>query len=257
MIKVYNQSKNSSAKLELEYELIKFSGGELHFKFHFENNPSPINSVVFQAAIHESDDLMLLLLMADYFKAYKQDLELLYTPYARQDRQTTIYEPFSFKTFAKLINSCSFNTVTLYDPHSDVTPALIENCVIKKRVDVVPQLEDNFIITSPDAGAMKANNEVAKKYKLEHISATKIRDVRTGDITATQVHTDINLEGRDLMILDDICDGGRTFIELAKVLKERSPKSIHLYTTVGLYSQGVEVLQPYFTTINSFYRRII
>lgn len=253
MLKIYNLSNHSSHKQEIEYNWFKFSGGEVHFKLPFLNNLSIINSISIETDIRNSDELMLVCLLADYFKCTKH-LNLLYTPYARQDRKTSPEEPFSFKTFAKIINSCGFNSVTVYDPHSDVTPALIENCIVKKRVDIPLKIKGDFILISPDAGAMKANNEIALKYGLQHITATKVRDVKTGNITATKVHTDIDLQGKELIICDDICDGGRTFIELAKVLKTHNPKSIHLFTTVGIYSQGLKVLEPYFTTINQLHK---
>jgi len=193
-------------------------------------------------------------MMADYFKCQKE-LKLLYTPYARQDRKTSNEEPFSFKTFARLINACAFDSVVLHDPHSDVTPALIENCRVVKRVDLTPtELIKVSVIVSPDAGAMKANHEVASTHRIPHICATKVRDVITGHITETQLHTDMDLEGKRLLILDDICDGGRTFIELAKVLKTHNPASIHLFVTVGIYSKGLDVLTPYFDSINQFHK---
>lgn len=253
MLKVYNKSDHSEHKQELEFEFFKFPGGELHFKFHTLNNLSVINSISIETDLVSSDEIILVCMMADYFKCEKE-LKLLYTPYARQDRKTSNEEPFSFKTFARLINACAFDSIVLHDPHSDVTPALIENCVVKKRVDIIPDIKGDFIIVSPDAGAMKANNEIAKKFQLEHIIATKIRDTNTGEITATQVHTDINLEGRELIVFDDICDGGRTFIELAKVLKTLKPKNIHMFVTVGIYSKGVEVLHPYFESIDQFHK---
>ena len=63
----------------------------------------------------------------------------------------------------------------------------------------------------------------------------------TGNITKTTVlHDDFG--GKDCVIVDDICDGGRTFIELAKVLKERGAGKIGLFVTHGIFSQGVGVL---------------
>ena len=247
MLRVYCDENVS----EIKYDFFKFSGGEVHFKFL----DIVRESVTIETDLINSDELMLLCLMADYLTCSKH-LNLLYTPYARQDRKTTLTEPFSFKTFARIINSCNFDCVTVNDPHSDVTPALIDNCYVRKRADVVtiPDVSEPIIV-SPDAGAVKANNEVCKLFNLKHVIATKVRDVRTGEITETQVHTDLDLKGKNLLILDDICDGGRTFIELAKVLKTHNPASINLFVTVGIYSKGIEVLNPYFDLINQFYKR--
>ena len=235
--------------------LFKFSGGEVHFKVsaspYFMPNPITITS-----DFKDPDDVMTLLLLSDYLgeKGLKVNLAMEYIPYSRQDRATSELEPFSLKTFARVINSCEFGKVVLFDPHSDVTPALLNNCFVVKRVDLIPVgILHNAIIVSPDAGAQKSNNEVSSSYGLEHIIATKERDVSTGAITATKVHTDIELKGRRLVICDDICDGGRTFIELAKVLREYEPESIHLYVTYGIFSKGLECVKEHFDSITSYF----
>ena len=244
MLKIYN---NMSME-PLNLEVFKFPAGELHFKG--SNLLTAEHGLHIKTDLCNSDEIMLLILIADTYRHLDKTLELLYTPYARQDRRTSHYEPFSLRAFARLINSCGFKRVTVYDPHSDVTPALIDNVRVIKRADLLPTpLARNIVIVSPDAGAMKANHEVAFKFNCQHISATKIRDVKTGDITGTQVHTDIDLKGRSLMILDDICDGGRTFIELAKVLKKHEPRRLHLHVTVGIFSKGIEVLEEDFDQI--------
>jgi ribose-phosphate pyrophosphokinase len=158
-----------------------------------------------------------------------------------------------------MINSCGFKRVTVYDPHSDVTAALIDNIYVVGRLELVRKnlscighcitQTPRTIIISPDAGAMKTNQKIAQYFGLPHIVATKVRNIKTGEITATQIHTDTSLEDKDLLILDDICDGGRTFIELAKVLNKHNPKSIHLYTTVSISQKGRDAVAPFFNSV--------
>lgn len=245
---------------EINFSWFKFPGGELHFDI--------TETLLGQEGLHivtdasNSDEVMLIVLLADTFRHMDRTLELLYTPYARQDRRTSHGEPFSLRAFATVINSCGFKRVSVLDPHSDVTAALIDNIFVRKRLDLVqnnPIAEvlkgENAVILSPDAGAMKTNNVIAKYYKLPHWSATKVRDTSTGEITATQIHTpEYALLKKDVVILDDICDGGRTFIEIGKALEGHSPASIHLYTTIGIYSKGLAVLTPYFKTVECHHR---
>jgi len=263
MLKIYNISDNGH-KLPIDYTWFKFPGGEVNLKI---TDPMLmiINGIHIETDLINSDEVMLLLQAVDVFRSYDKYLDLLYTPYARQDRQTSNTESFSFRVFANIINSCGFKKVTVCDPHSDVTPALINNIFVKKRLDIVSGLSDlhallqnkNTVIVSPDAGALKTNNEIAKHYKLPHISATKVRDTQTGEISHTRIHALVNeTSGRDLIIMDDICDGGRTFIEIAKVLQLYEAASLSLYVTVGIFSQGIEVLQPYFANIFYNYRRL-
>ncbi len=82
----------------------------------------------------------------------------------------------------------------------------------------------------------------------------KNRD-KTGKITHTDVFSPAPIEGYDCFIVDDICDGGRTFIELAKTLKEKGAEKIYLYITHGIFSNGFGDLSTYFEhiyTTNSF-----
>jgi len=253
MFKIYRRKGQTDL---VEIEKFNFSGGEIHFKadsdlFH------DADSYCIETTLCSSEEIMLMLMVADYLKTLDKSatLNLQYVPYARQDRQTSPNEPFSFKTFARLLNSCNFTKVYISDPHSDVTAALIDNVVIYNRCDIIPHdLVEGAICISPDAGAQKQNHDICTKYGIEHVIATKKRCIKSGDITETQVHTDLDLKGKKLVIFDDICDGGRTFIELSKVLKTYNPESIHLYVTYGIFSKGIEVVEEHFDSVTALYR---
>lgn len=254
MIELYRNGR------KVDFDKIVFPANEVHFKIkQLEmNGIHNLNeSWEIITDIKDSEELMLVILLADYIGNDEKKLTLLYTPYARQDRKTHWSEPFSFKTFARLINSCGFDEVKIYDPHSDVTPALLNNVIVDKcnvfeKITSIPD-----ILVSPDAGAMKKNNALAMRWSVPHIIATKERDVTTGEITETKIHTDLSLEGKKLLIVDDICDGGRTFIELAKVLRKHKPKEINLFVTVGIFSQGYDKVKEHFDNINYFHRKEI
>lgn len=244
-------------EMPVDLEWFKFPGGEVHFKIK-QLEVNGLDNLKGYWHIYcdfaTSDELILVLLLADYLASEEKYLYMHYTPYARQDRQTNWGEPFSFKTFARLINSCNFNNVYVNTPHSDVTTALLNNCKVM-RDDIPTKLVD--IIVSPDAGAAKKNERLAFINKLPHVIATKQRDIHTGNITATKVHNDIPLEGKKLLIVDDICDGGRTFIELAKVLRLHNPAEINLHVTVGIFSQGYDTVAQHFDNISTTYRKDI
>jgi ribose-phosphate pyrophosphokinase len=151
-----------------------------------------------------------------------------------------------------MINSCAFHRVTIWDAHSDVTPALIQ------RVKNIPQddllarfmwnepyssfLKDCMLV-APDAGAAKKTFKIAQRYVMDMVQAEKIRNVKTGDIKATYIPADLKNIKQNYLIVDDICDGGRTFIELAKVIKKDAEPGceIYLYVTHGIFSKGLDV----------------
>lgn len=244
-----------------------FNGGELNIKLPFMKNFE--KSTVrrehhISAHIVDSEGLMAILMINDAIKnAYGDDIELslYYLPYARQDRVCNFGEAFSLRVVANMVNSCNFKKVTVYDCHSDVGVALIDNCVNKKQFECIqfccmdnPEfkkllLNTSTVIVSPDSGALKKTYEVAKHFSNENIvQATKYRNVQTGKIEKTVVFCD-DLKGATCLIVDDICEYGGTFIALAKELKEKGAGDIHLYTTHGIYPAGKDELNKVFKSV--------
>jgi ribose-phosphate pyrophosphokinase len=119
---------------------------------------------------------------------------------------------------------------------------------------------NKFYLISPDAGSNKKIFDLAKSigYEGEIIRCDKLRDISTGKIIETVVYKD-NLNGKDCIIIDDICDGGRTFIELAKSLKQKNCSKVYLVVTHGIFSAGFKVLNEYIdgTFCTNSYRDVV
>lgn len=250
-------------------KVFTFSGGEVHVKLDMEAiseahiNIATCHKVEVHQDIRSSDDFMAVVMVKDaldeIFLFHPKPIELfsLYTPYARQDRYCEKGEAFGVKSFSRLLNALNFSRVVIADPHSDVTPAVINNLYVIPQEEIAFHMlkwklkSEDFSLVSPDGGALKKIFKLSKMMELDVHCAEKIRDTKTGAI----VKTDINVEdfgGRNLMIVDDICDGGRTFIELAKVLRERNAGKIELYVTHGIFSNGLDELSKHFDCIHSF-----
>lgn len=250
-------------------KVFTFSGGEVHVKIDMEAikaayiDTTNSQKVEIHQDIRSSDDFMAVVMAKDaldeIFRFHPVPIELfsLYVPYARQDRYCEKGEAFGVKAFSRLLNALGFSRVVIADPHSEVTPAVITN------LDVIPQHEiafhmlgwklrmENFELVSPDGGALKKIFKLGTQMNLKVHCADKIRDTATGDIIRTDISVQ-DFQGANLMIVDDICDGGRTFIELAKVLRERNAGKIELFVTHGIFSKGVDVFDGYVDCIHSF-----
>jgi ribose-phosphate pyrophosphokinase len=96
------------------------------------------------------------------------------------------------------------------------------------------------MLVAPDAGALKKTMELSRLAGMPYIHADKKRNPENGEITGTAVHSSA-LGNQDVLIVDDICDGGRTFVELAKELKTLTTGKIYLYVTHGIFSKGLGV----------------
>lgn len=183
----------------------------------------------------------------------------LYVPYflgARSDRQFQKGGVNYLKqVICPIINSQDFYSVQVLDPHSDVLEACLNNYYKEDNYRLVDDAlsflikdgeEDSVVFVSPDAGAYKKIFDVAKKFGITNIiTSTKVRDLVTGNILRTEVPDLEEMGGRKFVIIDDICDGGRTFVELAKAIKEKTNGAkVYLVVTHGIFSNYYEDLYP-------------
>ena len=252
---------------QLQVQAFNFPGGECQVGLVYSEIG---NKTEIFAELNSSDDIMCLLLAVDAVRRIDPttqiSLTIPYFPYARQDRVCNPGEALSVKVMAELINGLHCQQVVIFDPHSDVTPALLNHCHAVSLAQLVTgsllgskiQQED-WVLIAPDAGAEKKVRELAKRlstenHRVELACARKVRNTLTGQIISSELQADV--QGKRLIIIDDICDGGQTFIELAKVLQAQGAKEIQLYVSHGIFSQGLGVLKPYFTAIYCYHTHL-
>lgn len=223
------------------YTQFCFAAGENHLRL--TDRPAEDLHLLFH--YHGDASVLQLLLLIDALKragAVNIHLLMPYFPGGRQDRVCQSGEALSAKVYANLINAQALKSVTVFDPHSDVTTALLDRVKVVKNhafvQQVLDQLAGKITLVSPDAGANKKIFDLAASLGgLPVVRADKIRDVRDGRIIATEVFAQC-LEGQTCVMVDDICSGGRTFIELAKKLKEKGAEKVIL--VVSHYEGGAD-----------------
>lgn len=266
---------------ELSYNKKIFSGGEVHIRIlkpeYF--NFSQIDKVIITHRLNSSVNVMELLLATDALRQLGIeiiDVIIPYLPYARQDRVCNVGEAFSLKLCTKLLNDQNYNSIITLNVHSNVSTALLNNCtnlnneqfiyktlrdywyLKNNKVDSTAEFnqwycepkKDDFYIITPDVGGYHKTYDDAKriKYTAEIIQSIKHRNMETGNIEFTHIYKD-DFEGKDCLIIDDICDGGRTFIEIAKQLKTKNCGKIILLVTHGIFCNGYDELAKYFDVI--------
>jgi ribose-phosphate pyrophosphokinase len=261
------------ASSELGYKETKFPDGQQSIEI---NELSTIDdvcpykwfSVTIETRLTSFADVELLLCATAALKHMgvgNIDLEISYLIGARSDRR---FNPFSEhylkEVICPIINAQGYGSVQILDPHSDVVEALINNFtkispswVVGNAIGMISKTPDgsDIILVSPDAGASKKIYDSAKYNKIDRvITASKVRDSHTGKITHTEVPLseafNLYYHGEKFVICDDICDGGRTFIELAKAILDKVPNAeLYLVVTHGIFSAGFEELSKYFKRI--------
>jgi ribose-phosphate pyrophosphokinase len=240
---------DSSNAVLKDVNFFKFSGGEVHVQL--KNTPKNVYEVEIQTRLKSSDDIMELLMVTNALRLHygsKIPLTLVtpYLPYARQDKVSDDGESLSLKVFADLINNQNYNRIVTFDVHSDTSLALFDNIINIEQYQIasecIDELDDkinldNLVLLSPDFGASKKIYKLASKLSLDVVQANKERD-SSGHIIRTEVYRD-DFNGKDVLIVDDICSGGRTFIEISKILSQRNVGKIYLYVTHGIFDIGI------------------
>lgn len=189
-----------------------------------------------------------------WFDAYQQRNEQLVTlilpfiPGSRQDRLNPEGDfLFTARSIAEEINAREFDKVIVLDPHSEVAPALIDRCqVIHFPSNFRESINaDRYIgVIAPDGGAVKRAGFAAEILQLPVFHAWKKRDVATGKLAGFGCES---LRPGHYLVVDDICDGGGTFIGLMQTL----PRGIvaDLYVSHGLFTQGTSKLVNHFESV--------
>lgn len=227
----------------------RFPDGTLLMKLPF--SPKPSNEIRWH---YENDAELFKLIclvkaMREMYKGIRIDLFMPYLPNARQDRVKNPEDVFTLKYFCEIINSLEFDTVFVTDVHSNVGLALLDrvreikpwghihNALTKitfmETGDVMHEAREecykNLLLFYPDEGAMK---RYSGEMGMPYIFGVKDRDWKTGQIKRLNLAGDVSMiEGKNILIIDDICSKGGTFYYAAQELKEAGAANIYLYVT--------------------------
>lgn len=210
-----------------------FPNGERNLNF----NTIQVHSESTIILKYESDqDLMDLFILKSYMDSTlcqnRYRLLITYMPYSRMDRVNQFYT-FNLKYISNFINMLSFYEVLVIDPHSDVTPALLNNCYVTSYIDVLFKRftevvkPKDFVVMYPDSGAEK---RYSKSFCFPTVVGMKQRDFSNGEIIKYDV-LGADVKGKDVVIIDDLCSRGGTFIGASQALKERGANDVYLIVT--------------------------
>ena len=167
-------------------------------------------------------------------------LKVPYFPNSRMDRVKSENEIFTLKYFSNFINSLNFTHVYVFDTHSHVTDALLDN-IFEIRVGSLIKglcyINNYDLIYFPDAGAMKRYSQ----YFIDNpnmICGSKIRDWNTGKIEGIKILNkdgepcDVSLiNNKSILMVDDIISYGGTMAYSADKLHEMGAKNIDIYAS--------------------------
>lgn len=219
-----------------------------------------ISGVSVQARLDSSQAVMTLALLKNAIREWfihddvvrmpLVDLTIRYLPYARQDRVCYPGEANGSRVFAEMVNAMGFASITVIDPHSQAAVANLAYPRFITQTDIFTQHEavignfirEDFVVCGPDKGSTLKAQYVSANFNgtMDIIQGDKIRSPDTGELTGFSYEGDV--EGKTVLIVDDICDGGGTFLGLAAELHKGGADRVGLYITHGIFSKGLAPL---------------
>jgi len=241
--------------VEIPFKQWKFPGGEVGVQLlNIDTSSKYVVHMLFEG----SDDIMVFLNVCDALSRskvnyYNVTAYIPYLPYARQDRVCNVGESFALEVFIYQLAQTACSEYTFCDIHSKVGLDMLDfygiNYTNQEQWKCAIGLPEFDVIIAPDKGAM------SKIY--DH---TQVKIGNTGVVCLSKTRIDSKIIYKDyefdtikgnVCVMDDLVDGGKTFIEVAKMLRKTQPNitSLSLYVTHGIFSKGIEVILEHFDKI--------
>ena len=252
MIKIFDGFN----KEEIPFKSWIFPGKEIGVQIE-KRSPNTLYEIV--ASNPSSNDLFVLANLINALKYHnvKKDniyLRLPYVPYGRQDRVCHNGESLALSVFASFLKSIAYwRKLYIQDPHSDATIAWLTcdnyELVVISQGECAQHLPSYNYLIAPDKGAslkLKDHNQIHYGTAIP----LYLNKVRTDSGVKHEPLQDNIIVGTTC-IVDDICDGGATFLSVGNMLRQNQPRmtQLDLYVTHGLFSKGTSELDKLFDNI--------
>ncbi|WP_299703988.1 ribose-phosphate pyrophosphokinase [uncultured Pontibacter sp.] len=214
----------------------RFSDGEIGV--HFNESVRGAEVFIVQSTFPPADNLMELMLLVDAAKrasAHKVIVVMPYYGYARQDRKDKPRVSIGSKVLANAIQSVGADRLMTCDLHAGQIQGFFDIPVdhLDGSAIFVPYLRslnlgNDLIFASPDVGGVVRTRAFAKNFGAEMVVCDKHRK-RANEIASMQVIGDV--EGMDVVLVDDMVDTAGTITKAAELLKEKGAKSVRAIAT--------------------------
>lgn len=227
--------KKIAANLSAKFSIIKskiFPDGENYIRFidNLANNKVILIQSCFPKQDKKLVELFMMLDAVNDLRAKEVIAVVPYLAYSRQDKSFLDGEAISIKTIVKLIETSGADAFITVDIHEKKILDLFN--INAMNIMAMPEigkylkmqsLTEPYVI-APDKGALYLAKEVANVLDTNHAFFLKKRDRTTGEVQTSI--KDVDVEGRDVVIVDDIISTGGTIVNVARIVKQQGAKSI-------------------------------
>jgi len=216
-------------------EIPKFSDGE--FQPVYQESIRGDYVFLVQATFAPADNLLELLMMIDAARRASAGYITAVIPYfgyARQDRKDKPRVSIASKLVANLLTKAGADRVITMDLHAPQIQGFFDIPLdhLDSSAIFIPYIDnlkiENLIFASPDVGSTNRVREVAKYFELDMVICDKQRK-RANEVSDMTVIGEV--KGKNVVLIDDICDTAGTLSKAAQVLKERGALSVRAFCT--------------------------
>jgi len=236
-------AQNIADKLGIELgksSVTRFSDGE--FQPCFDESVRGCMVFIVQSTNPPADNLFELLLMIDAAKrasAYKVIAVIPYYGFARQDRKDRPRVSIGSKLSADLLSTAGVDRVITMDLHADQIQGFFNVPVdhLFGSAIFAPCIEnlnlDNLTVSAPDMGGSKRANAYSRHLQSELVLCYKLRK-KPNVVEEMSIIGEV--EGRNVIIIDDMVDTAGTLVLASEMMKERGATSIRAFATHPILS---------------------
>lgn len=234
-------------KSDIQYSLSQFPDGEIQITLGEINHKEEVQVV---CRITDADELFILMQACDVLRRHGVlfYISIYYLMSMRMDRVMDFNRPFSLSIILNVLTNLGADLIEIFSPHSNECFYRHRNTMfleLQVSEDIkYPDLSD-YQILLPDAGAKERYS-----YLSYPITCSKVRGLATGKIIEIKVDNPEDITDNPIVILDDLCDGGRTFIEIAKAVRAIKPNvELSIFVKHMVNPKGIENLSKNFSHV--------
>ncbi len=234
----------------------KFPAGEVHIR---DFDVSDITQVILNWRGDHTDlaTLASLASLPGSRSNLQTNLLVPYLPASRADRMIgneslgkIVYSDLISAAWDGILGTYYSSPIDTWDLHSITsTDAPITNIPRMQQYLTTYPFSDNSVLLAPDAGAELRVAAISKSTGIPYVCATKNRDYSTGQLLSNSIPAVLG-DYDHIFVIDDICDGGGTFLLLAdSIRKQNISSNLHLFVTHGIFSKGKSQLESTYSTV--------
>lgn len=240
-------------KSDIKYTISRFPDGEVQITL---GEFSRKDNIEVRCRITNAEELFLVKQVFDILDRSEvvYDVFISYLMGMRMDRVMDFNRPFTLKIVADILKSSKARFFYVLEPHSSRTIDLLGITHEPVIEQLIPNELQDCQLVFPDAGAKERYESLLYwEFAIDTIFCSKVRDIKTGKIFSIQVDNPEKLSDRPMLIVDDLCDGGGTFVGVAEAIRAIKPdaklniKVIHMVNPKGIENLSKNFDHVWFT----------